>query len=77
MHPISDRIAFHIILGLCCLAACVPDSRSQGLRITDADFPIEMSLAKPAHPSTVAVSQGVPIVSSLASNTSLNVAVRS
>ena len=62
MHPISDRIAFHIILGFCCLAACVSDGRSQGLRITDADFPIEVSLAKPATPSTVAVHRALPLV---------------
>ena len=75
MHFISDRIAFHIILGFCCLAACVSDGRSQGLRITDADFPIEVSLAKPATPSTVARSQSAPVGSSSVHNPSLNQAV--
>jgi len=76
MHPISDRIAFHIIVGFCCLAACVSNGRSQGLRITDADFPIEVSLAKPATPSTVAVSQGATVGPSTVRNPSLNEAVR-
>ena len=74
MHLISDRIAFHIILGLCCMAACVPDGRSQGLRITDADFPIEVS--KPETSSTVAVSNGTLVGPSLVLNPSLNEAVR-
>ena len=76
MHLINARVAFHIILGLCCFAACVPDGRSQGLRITDADFPIEVSLAKPETSSTVAVSNGTPVGSSLVLNPSLNEAVR-
>lgn len=76
MHLINVRIAFQIILGLCCLAAFVPDGRSQGLRITDADFPIEVSLAKPATSSTVAVSKGTPVGPSLVLNPSLNEAVR-
>ncbi|HEY2974169.1 MAG TPA: lytic transglycosylase domain-containing protein, partial [Pyrinomonadaceae bacterium] len=76
MHLINDRVAFQIILSLCCFAACVPDGRSQGLRITDADFPIEVSLAKPATSSTVAVSNGTPVGPSLVLNPSLNEAVR-
>src|SRR5260370_41033064 len=75
-HLINERIAFQIILGLCCLVACVPDGRSQGLRITDADFPMEVSLAKPATSSPVAVSQGAPVGRSLVLNPSLNEAVR-
>ena len=74
MHLINDRVALHIILGLCCFAACVPDGRSQGLRITDADFPIEVS--KPETSSTVAVSNGTPVGPSLVFNRSLNEAVR-
>ncbi len=76
MYVPGDRIVFHIIIGMCCLGACVPDGRSQGLRITDADFPIEVSLAKPATSSTVAVSQGAPVGRSLVLNPSLNEAVR-
>ena len=76
MHLINDRVAFHIILGLCCFAACVPDGRSQGLRITDADVPIEESSAKPATPSTVAVSNGTLVDPSLVLNPSLNEAVQ-
>src|SRR6266404_5197104 len=76
MHLINVRIAFQIILGLCWVAACVPDGRSQGLRITDADVPIEVSSAKPATPSTVAVSNGAPVGPSLVFNPSLNEAVR-
>ena len=74
MHFINARFAFHIILGLCCFAACVPDGRSQGLRITDADFPIEVS--KPETSSTVAVSNGTLVGPSLVLNPSLNEAVR-
>jgi soluble lytic murein transglycosylase-like protein len=74
MHLINDRVALHIILGLCCFAACVPDGRSQGLRITDADFPIEVS--KPETSSTVAVSNGTLVGPSLVLNPSLNEAVR-
>lgn len=76
MNLINVRVAFQIILGLCCVSACVPDGRSQGLRITDADFPIEVSLAKPTTPTTVAVSEGTPVGSSLVLNPSLNEAVR-
>jgi soluble lytic murein transglycosylase-like protein len=76
MHLINDRVAFQIILGLCCLAAVVPDSRSQGLRITDADFPIDVSLAKPITPSTGAVSQSALGGPSKVRNPSLNEAVR-
>lgn len=76
MHLMNVRVAFQIILGLCCVAACVPDGRSQGLRITDADFPIEASLAKPAAPSSLAASEGTPIGPSLVFNPSLNEAVR-
>ena len=76
MHLINVRIAFQIILGLCWVAACVPDGRSQGLRITDADVPIEVWSAKPATPSTVAVSNGTPVGPSLVLNPSLNEAVR-
>ena len=76
MHLINDRVALHIILGLCCFAACVPDGRSQALRITDADFPIEGSLAKPEISSTVAVSNGTLVGPSLVLNPSLNEAVR-
>lgn len=76
MHLINVRNAFQIILGVCCLAAFVPDGRSQGLRITDADFPIEVSLAKPATSSTVAVSKDTPVGPSLVLNPSLNEAVR-
>lgn len=75
MHLINDRVAFHIILSLCCFAACVPDGRSQGLRITDADFPIEVSSAEPI-PSTVAFSKGTHVVPLLVLNPSLNEAVR-
>jgi soluble lytic murein transglycosylase-like protein len=74
MHFISNRIAFQIILGLCCLVGCVPDGRSQGLRITDADFPIEVSLAKPTIPSCA--SQSVPGDPPMVRNPSLNEAVR-
>jgi soluble lytic murein transglycosylase-like protein len=74
MHLINARFAFHIILGLCCFAACVSDGRSQGLRITDADFPIEVS--KPETSSTVAVSNGTLVGPSLVLNPSLNEAVR-
>jgi len=76
MHLINVRVVFQIILGLCCLAACAPDGRTQGLRITDADVPIEVSLAKPATPSTVTVSDGTPVGPSLVLNPSLNEAVR-
>lgn len=57
MHLINVRVAFQIILGICCLAACVRDARSQGFRITDADVPIEVSLPKPIITLTVAVAQ--------------------
>jgi soluble lytic murein transglycosylase-like protein len=76
MHLINVRVVFQIIIGMCCLAACVPDGRSQGLRITDADFPIEVSLAKPATSSTVAVSNGTPVGPPSVLNPSLNEAVR-
>ena len=75
MHLINVRIAFQTILGLCWVAACVPDGRSQGLRITDADFPIEVSSAKPETSSAVAVSNGTPVGPSLVFNPSLNEAV--
>ena len=76
MRLINVRVAFQIILGLCCVAACVPDGRSQGLRITDADFPIEVSFAKPTTASTGAVSQSAPAGPSKGLNPSLNEAVR-
>lgn len=76
MHLMNVRVAFQIILSLCCVAACVPDGRSQGLRITDADFPIEVSLAKPTTPSTGGVSQSAPGGSSKVRNPSLSEAVR-
>jgi soluble lytic murein transglycosylase-like protein len=76
MYVLGDRIVFHIIIGMCCLAACVPDGHSQGLRITDADVPIEVSLAKPTIPSIVAVSQDNPVGPSAVRNRSLNEAVR-
>jgi len=57
MHLINVRVAYQIILGICCLATCVLDGRCQGLRITDADVPIEVLLAKPIIPSTIAVSE--------------------
>src|SRR6267143_621307 len=73
MHLISDRIAFHTIIGLCCLAGCVPDARGQGLTITDADFAIEMSLRKPTTP--VSVSKIAPAGSQVTRNRFLNEAV--
>jgi soluble lytic murein transglycosylase-like protein len=75
MQLTSDRIAFHIIIGLCCLAACVPDGRSQGLRINDAEFPIEVSLRKPSSRSSVALSQTAPAGPPVIRNSSLNEAV--
>jgi soluble lytic murein transglycosylase-like protein len=69
------RVAFQIIFSLCCMAVFVPDGRSQGLRITDADFRIEVSLAKPATSSTVAVSKGTHVGASLVLSHLLNEAV--
>ena len=74
-HLISRQIAFHILIFCCLLVACVLHAEAQGLRITDADFPIEVSLAKPDTGSTVAVSQVVPIGSLVARNQPLNEAV--
>lgn len=76
MNLINVRVAFQIILGLSCVSACVPDGRCQGLRITDADFPIEVSSAKPTTPTTIAVSVGTPVGSSLVLDPSLDEAVR-
>jgi soluble lytic murein transglycosylase-like protein len=79
MNFINVRVAFQIILGLCCLTADVPDGRSQGLRITDADSPIKLRLAKPAIPSIplpVAVSQSAAGHRSTGHNPSLTEAVR-
>jgi soluble lytic murein transglycosylase-like protein len=75
MQLISDRIAFHIIIGLCCLAACVPDGRGQGLRINDAEFPIEVSLKTNSTRSPVALSQTAPAGRPVIRNPSLNEAV--
>src|SRR5438874_9275690 len=72
MQLISDRTAFHIIIGLCCLAACVADIRSQELRITDANLPIEASLTNPSTPSRVSVSQVAPAGPVVIRNPSLN-----
>ena len=75
MQLISDRTAFHIIIGLCCLAACAADIRSQELRITDANLPIEASLTNPSTPSRVSVSQAAPAGPVVIRNPSLNEAV--
>ena len=75
MNLINVRVAFQIILGLCSVSACVPDGRCQGLRITDADFPIEVSSAQPI-PSTLAISQSAPGGPLTIRNASLNEAVR-
>lgn len=76
MNLINVRVVFQFILGVCWVAAFVTDGRSQGLRITDADFPIEVSSAKATTPTTTAVSEGTPVGSSLVLNPSLNEAVR-
>ena len=75
MQLICDRTAFHIIVGLCCLGACVADIRSQELRITDADLPIEASLTNASTPSRVAVPQAAPAGPAVIRNPSLREAV--
>ncbi len=75
MHPINKRIAFYIVFGLCVFAACAAHGRSQGLTITDADFPIRVLEAKPATPS-VAVSRRAKFGPSVVHNPVLVEAVR-
>ncbi len=76
MHPRNKRIAFYIVFGLCVFAACAVHGRSQGLTITDADFPVEVSEAKPATPSSVAVSRRAKFSPSVVHNPVLVEAVR-
>jgi soluble lytic murein transglycosylase-like protein len=75
MHLINDRSAFQIILGLCCLAACVPDGHSQGLRISDADVQLMAASVETVEPLSPHPPASVPAGMLVARNPILNQAV--